>query len=156
MCSSNQTGLIQIRQSSENPYDCSQSHPIFVCTTSGLGETRISLSSVDGEPLRFRHSKYRNGSTSVAAVEGAYHELVAAVNLTRSTDRECFDRLNNIITDSFCYTTTFIVHLTDRTICSTVDCSTVFHNGTHEIPEQFGSDTITIGKYILCSVKIED
>ena len=50
------------------------------------------------------------------------------------------------MTDLFCYTTTFIVRLTDRTICSTVDCSTVFHNGTHDILEQFGSDTITTSK----------
>ena len=91
MCLASQTGLIQLRQSSKNPYDCSQSHPFFVCTTSGLGETRISLSSVDGEPLKFRHSQYQNGSTKVVTSKGVYRELIAAVNLTRSTDRECFD-----------------------------------------------------------------
>ena len=131
-----------MRQSSENPYDCSQSHPVFVCTTSGLGETRIS---VDGEPLRFRHSQYQNGSTMVVPLKGVHHELIAAVNLTRSTDRDCFDRLN--MTDSFCYTTTFIVRLTDRTICSTVDCSTIFHNGIHYITQQFGNATVTTSKH---------
>ena len=137
-----------MRQSSENPYDCSQSHPVFVCTTSGLGETRISLSSVDGEPLVFRHGIYPNGSTLVDDVEDIkYHELIAAVNLTRSTDRQCFDRVN--MTYSFCYTTIFIVRLTDRTICSTVDCSTIFHNGTHYIPQQFGNETVTTSKHVL-------
>ena len=138
---------MQLRQSSENPYECSQSLPVFVCTTSGLGETRLSISSVarlsDPYALKFRHSMYGNGLETI--IEDHFNsDLIAAVNLSRSIDKECFDRVNNM-TD-FCYTTTFVVHLTDRTICGTVSCSTIFNNGTHDISLEFGNATITTGK----------
>lgn len=145
VCLSRETGLTQLRRSSENPYDCSQSLPVFVCTTSGLGDTVLSLSSVDGEPLRYRHSRYSNDVTTVPVTESHYRELIPAVNLSKSTDKECFDRVN--MTDSICYTITFIVHLTDRTICSTVYCSTVFNNGIRDIEEQFGSAIVTTSKH---------
>ena len=148
MCLSSETGLIQLRRISEDPYDCSQSLLVFVCTTSGLGETRISLSNVDEEPLTFRHSKYGNGSTKVAAVESIYRDIISAINLTRSRDKDCFDPMNKNGMD-FCYTTTVVVHLVDRTICNTINCYTIFNNGTRDISEQFGSATITTSKHAI-------
>ena len=144
VCLSRETGLVQLtRQSTENPYVCSQSLPVFICTTSGRGETSLSISSVAGDPyiLRFRHSTYENGGT--IPEERFDSDLIAAVNLSRSIDKECFDRRRvNNVTD-FCYTTTFIVRLTDRTICGTVSCSTIYNNGTSDIPLHFGNTTIT-------------
>ena len=142
---SRETGLTQLRRSSENLYDCSQSLPVFVCTTTGLGDTVLSLSSIDGEPLRYRHSRYRNDVTTVPVTESHYSELILSVNLSKSIDKECTDRVN--MTDSVCYSTMFAVRLTHRTICSIVYCSTDFTNGTHDvISVQFGSATITTSK----------
>ena len=148
VCLSRETGLARLRQTSENPFECSGSLPVFVCTTSGLGDTTLSLSSVEGEPLRFRHSRYTNEVTTIPTdLESHYREIIPAVNVSKSTDRECFDRVN--MTDSVCYTTMFIVHLTDITICSTVICSTVFNDGTRDIEEKFGSEIITTSKHTL-------
>ena len=138
-----------LRQNSKNTFACSQSLPVFVCTTSGLGDTVLSLSSVEGEPLRYRHSRYRNDVTTVPVMESHYRELIPTVNLSKSTDKECLDRVN--MTDSVCYTTTFVVRLTGKTVCSTINCYTIFNDGTRDISEQFGSATITTSKQCMFS-----
>lgn len=121
---------------------CLRSDLTFRCTTTGRGDTKLMFEgiSVSVPAFRFRHALYNLDTPNQENNDNRLDGDLRAGNLSRRSDRDnCFNSQHNT---SDCYTTSLVVRLTDRTMCGVIICSTIFNNGTEDIPSTFGNTTI--------------
>ena len=120
--------------------ECSDSVLFFSCITTGRGATELTLDSSDTPLFEFPHGQYEDGAD---VIETRLSGDITAGNLSRSTDLECFDTLNNVM--DYCYTTKIVVLLTERTRCRTIRCRTRVRTTMDELME-FGNSSLTRSK----------
>ena len=126
----------------ETRTDCSDIFQTYMCTTTGDGATVITLDGDCSSTLQFPHGSYETGSeVNRSCLNGE----ITAGNLSRSTAMECSDDG----TSDYCYYTRIVIRVTQSSRCKTLECKTVFNDGTTDVVRSFGNTTISESKLLV-------
>ena len=127
------TGFTRLPDSGDGCPDFIQ----FQCISTGRGSASMTLSPSREPFFSESHAAYADPFEPLSLLNGD----IEIQSLSRSTDEECFDELDNI-TD-YCFTLTMLVQYTEQTMCRDIMCMTILRDGSNESITVFGNVTVS-------------